>query len=518
MTKKTLIFLILLTIFSFGLRASALRINHPFWVDEFSSGRQALLLKEIVLEGQSNLLPFIEANNSLTHLLIAVSFAIAGVSETAARFPSVIFGAFLPAALFLLGKKLFSTRVAVVAAVLCACSYLEITWSTQARGYVLQQFLGVLALLSYYQWKEKFQTKWLLSLSILTLLGFFTHVLFAFVVIAIAIDFVITKPRELRRLLSRRSTHILGLVFVVVGAVLAYRLGIIQLLTNGVTFGFFALHNNLWYYHALLWREQTLLTLLLFVGVLWQLRHFRSTPWAILILLALQVVFVTFFFGHYMTKYLVPVIQYFFLFAAVGASAIADGVTGNSSQAPRKTITLGVLCILVLFILVNGDNFVLKPKPYYSVNKDMRDIALVDYHQAYNIIQQKGQLAQGQTAVIETWPDRPRWYLGEDNSYFIFRWEDEGFHKQTAFSFNELNEKVVADQHNIRLISTVADLQNVMATYPRGFLWIDDSSLPADVIAYAQEHLHTELKTDHYMYDENPYSLWPATLYSWGVE
>lgn len=101
----------------------------------------------------------------------------------------------------------------------------------------------------------------------------------------------------------------------------------------------------------------------------------------------------------------------------------------------------------------------------------------------------------------------------------MFRWENEegfanGHIKKTQF-YIENGEKRISKQ--IGFVGTKDDLERVIKKHKIGFIFIDDSSLPQDVIQYAEKNLKKELYLDHYPLDENPYSIWPATLYSWGL-
>jgi hypothetical protein len=102
----------------------------------------------------------------------------------------------------------------------------------------------------------------------------------------------------------------------------------------------------------------------------------------------------------------------------------------------------------------------------------------------------------------------------------MFRWENEegfanGHIKKTKF-YIENDMKRISPR--IGFVGTVQDLEKIIAKNSVGFLFIDDASLPQDVIHYAEKNLKKELYLDHYPLDDNPYSIWPATLYSWGVQ
>ena len=135
----------------------------------------------------------------------------------------------------------------------------------------------------------------------------------------------------------------------------------------------------------------------------------------------------------------------------------------------------------------------------------------------------KGEIKKGRTAVIDTWPDRVRWYLGNNfKNLYYFKWQNEpgivsGHVKITEFFSNQDGEKFTKGKESVKYIGELSDLLKTMKKYTKGFIFIDDSSLQRDVIDYAEKNLKKELYLDHYPLDDNPYSIWPATLYSWGI-
>jgi hypothetical protein len=183
-----------------------------------------------------------------------------------------------------------------------------------------------------------------------------------------------------------------------------------------------------------------------------------------------------------------------------------------------------VALIITFAIIAQGNLFVIKPKRFYSVNHSFREIALIDYDQVYRIIQEKSSTKASETAVIDTWWDRARWYLGAQyKPLYAFRWDHEsgrinGLSKSTPYTTNANGEKVIYKSDNVKLVSNLPDLLRVMKKYPQGFIFIDDTSMSKEVITFAQQNFYHELHLDHYIYDDNPSSIWPAELYSWGFK
>lgn len=513
MSKSRLISLFLFLIFFISIlfRLVAVLDNKPFWIDEFSSGVQAEIILEKIFNNKAADMD-IEPNNILTHIIIGFTFLIFGATETSARLPFALIGSVLPIFVFFIAKKLYSKTAGFVAATLIAFSYFEITWSTQARGYILQQLISSLAILIYLNLKER-PTIFRFILLIFTLiLGFFTHFFTAFLIISIFIDFLLFKKSEFNKFFKKKQYQLFLILFLVFFSSLIYKLNIFSYLINGIKYGFISIYNNTWYYHSLLWREYSFIVLLALIGVLITIKNNKT--WIMIFFGLIHLFFINFLFGHYMSKYLFPVFHIIIIFASIGLAFIGNAIK-NKVNIKTELFTL----ILLIFILLNGDKFVLKPKKYYSVNHDMRDIALIDYHLVYNKILEKSSGNYENTAIVDTWADRSRWYLKKQfNKLYLFRWESAGFHKQTSFLVNSSGEKEITDVKGFKLISNISDLQKAMEKYQYGFIWIDDASLPKDVIDYVKQNFKEELYLDHYPLDDNPYSIWPGSLYSWGYD
>lgn len=484
----------------------------PFWVDEFSTASQAL---EYLAHGWEvfNFGGFIEHHNVTTYSLVALAFSFFGVSEWSARLPSMVIGSLIPVAVYLVGKHLYSKRIGFAAGILTVFSYLEITWSRQARGYVLQQLLALVFLGIVYRFSRSSDSRSRIKLFVLgvitALLGMLTHSFFIFPIIA-GVIFLLLFSRNLFRDIFRNPKAIVALTGSV-GVLLVFT-PFLERIRSSLMSGIFGITNNLAYYHAYLWREHGIITFLAILGFLFGFHKYRRAT----VLLALHVVvtisFVTFFVGTTDTRYLLLFFPWVFFLTG---SAMLDALTSLfSTLAPVRNI---ILSGMIAFLILNGDTFVTKPKPYYSVNHDFREIALIDYDQIYQRIREKGSLAEGQTAVIDTWPDRLSWYLGKGFEHgFVFRWLDAGPMRRTSVFSDGVYDREVSS--GFRFIGDLEAFREAQAEYPRGFVFIDDSTLPRDVVDYVEQNLKRELYLDRYFLDDNPYSLWPASLYSWGFE
>lgn len=529
MMKKRLSLLIAIGFFGLALyyRGFFAPPSQPFWVDEFSTAFQANLVRQYTWQLYQQSEYYVEYHNLIPHILVALSFQAWGESTWAARFPFIILGSLVPAVLWWYGAhSLRSPRLGAVAALLTSFHYWQITWSQQARGYALQQLLVVLLLIVYTGLQRGRGRNWwgLVALGVIITFGVLTHFTFSIWLAAL----ILHAGWQYRHSIPtwwRRQPWLLVAGGLLVGCLLWFMAApswrYFQYLLAG------NLVNNLGYYHSFFWREQTLVTSLAIIGFAYGLHRYRQLFSYLLLVVTGYLVFFGVVFEPRVTRYFLPILPVFLIAMALAIREVSDHLT--SLWLPTKSgqrhwlqaaALVGVPLLVTLIIIANGDLFSLRPRSYYSLNRDFREIANINYDQVYQLITAKGQLDQERTAVIDTWADRTAWYLGRSYPHtYVFRWPD-GLEllKQTNYITTADGQKMIWRRPGVGFISSRADLEQVMARYPRGFLWIDDSSLPAEVLAYARQNLKTELTLERNPLDENPYSVWPGTLYSWGIE
>lgn len=527
-----IVFLCALVAIGFFFRFKGIAANHPFWIDEFSSADQSRFLLAHGLSSFNNPLKYFEHHNITTYFLIGSSFKIFGLTESAARIPSVFIGSLIPLIVFFLSRYIFGLTTAIGASLFTTFSYFQIAWSRQARGYVLLQAIILLTLFLYYKLTdEKKRALPLVSAFILlVILGLLTHTFFLVLILSLTINHLLFKRKSVQLLLKSRLFYAVSLL----ALALLYSSNSLNAIVGNIYYVLSNPVNNLWYYHSFLWREYGLITFLGLIGLFLGFTQNSKKLAPIIIYVVLQLFFISFVWTHYISKYVLPIFPFFLmgmsylLYEIVILFSNSKFISKYIQRLKNNKKDLFILTsyvLLILFILTNGHKFVIKPKSYYSVNHDFREIALLDYPQIYGLIKQKGRLEEGKTAVIDTWPGRVYWYIDVDyQPLYIFRWKNEKISvigqkiQRTPFFISKEGNKIVPRNNNLRLLEDVADLKKVMKKHPRGFLYIDDESLPADVREYAKKNLKKELYLDRYPLEDNPYAVWPATLYSWGIK
>lgn len=487
-----------------GILLRSKAISTPFWVDEFSTASQAKQLVKFGLSAFSRSDIGMEPNNILPHIVVAVSFTLFGFSVAAARTPFIIAGLFLPVLVFLVARKNFSFRVAIGAGLMLATSYWQLAWSSQARGYVFQEVIALLLLLVYSWQTKKTLFKYVL-LAILGILGIATHISLILFIAA----FVLTE-------LYRNKSIFIAVIqkykrqLILCAIIFAISLLTIFFVTS------FKLQNNVWYYHAFLWKEQTIISMFAFIGLFSTFFEKREKTLTFFFTISSILYFSFFFFVFppYSTRYILPIYPLLIIFAAKGI----EFITISLSKRHRTLL----FSFFIFFIFLNGNEFTFKPKPFYSPNHFMREIPLVDYDEVYKIIKSE-LLNDPSAAVIDTWPDRALWYLPEyAQNLYIFRWSEfsgtsNGISMETEFAYDIEGKKILPRSGTPQLgfVSDLKDLTDVMNNHKTGVIWIDDTSLPAEVLTFVYENFSTLLHTEHLAADDNPYSIWPGTLYKW---
>ena len=167
-----MVLLAVLVVWGFALRVYDLSY-HSYWMDESYS---VLSTKNIDRYGMPM---FDSGTRYLRHLpysLVLFVFGQAGYDEGIMRFPSVIFGTLLIAAVFFYSRRVFKEDyMALVPACLVCFSELLIAWSRQARHYSLLVLLFFTSLYFLQVFVDKPGKRNLLYLTLFTVLAIMTH-------------------------------------------------------------------------------------------------------------------------------------------------------------------------------------------------------------------------------------------------------------------------------------------------------------------------------------------------------
>jgi 4-amino-4-deoxy-L-arabinose transferase-like glycosyltransferase len=135
-----------LTLLAFALRvyrlgAQSLWFDEAFSVDYARRGLDAWLAGQTTVQG----ITVVELHPPLYFALLNVWMLLAGAGEFAVRFGSAACGVLLVPLAFVVGRRLFSVRTGLLAALLTALSPFLIYYSQEARPYIQPAFFALLA-------------------------------------------------------------------------------------------------------------------------------------------------------------------------------------------------------------------------------------------------------------------------------------------------------------------------------------------------------------------------------------
>ncbi len=220
-SSKQLALITLVILVAFGLRlAYAVRTN-PF-VDEFTSvWAGKLILQQGVPVTPAGIL----YNRGLVFsYLEALSLAAFGVSKLATRMPSILAGMISVALMYLVGKRLFSVGVGLLASFLLSFSADAITWGGRARMYALLQTVALLAVYFLYLGGRDSRGRYLFAFAGCFSLAAFVHI--EAIVLYPAAVLVLVVFRKLRWFLSKEALLVNGVCWLgILSAYVVQKLG-----------------------------------------------------------------------------------------------------------------------------------------------------------------------------------------------------------------------------------------------------------------------------------------------------
>ncbi|MCL5091046.1 MAG: glycosyltransferase family 39 protein [Patescibacteria group bacterium] len=501
--KASLIFLLFLAFF---YRIYGLTGNYSFWTDEASTARFGRAVSESGL-------PLIKLNNfSLkvylaTHYLTGFSFKVLGQNELAARLPEVIFGTLVVLLVFIMGKKLFQPEVGLAAAALTAFSYAQIAWSRQARGYTIFEFFFLLTLLGLYLYLEFQRGRFLILFFGSLFFSILTHTL-GLTLLPIAMLSLLMKPN------TRKIAIKLTIFLVILGIVLAVFLQnalvphlrtILPRLLHGGNF--------ISYYHSLFWRQYPIFVFLSLLAIfnLWKQKK-NDVLTLFLSSLVIYLFSASFLLHVPFEKYVLVLFPLLFLLTSESifgiAGNLAEGFKKNKIVFFNLLFKKEVLFFLLIgFIIGSGNKFSLKPRQFYSLNFDMREIPEINYKGIYEMVAQKAKGKDwSKIAVVDIDEDIPSYYLGEGKISFIPR--------------NDMVDLKVSQSTGAVFLHSLVDFEEVYKKYPLGFLILVEHNFRFYQIPtndFARKNLFLEKKEEYASFSPD-WNRWPVEVYSWGFD
>jgi mannosyltransferase len=166
-----------LLLLGFGIRLYNLTF-HSLWLDEAVSVYLASFpLSEVIRQGMT----LQEPNPPLYHLSLAVWMRVFGSGEAAIRLFSAFLGTLYLPSIYLLGRRLFSSRLSLVATLLAAVNPFLVWYSQEARMYALVATLSVWSVYCFVRALDTPRWSWWLAYVVLTVSSLYTHLYAVFV-------------------------------------------------------------------------------------------------------------------------------------------------------------------------------------------------------------------------------------------------------------------------------------------------------------------------------------------------
>ncbi len=494
------IVLVFLLLIGFLYRINGLAGNYSFWVDEASTARFARGIIETGIP-KISLTGYQENSYFVTHYLTALSFVFFGQNEFAARFPEVIFGTFLILVIYYVGKKIFNNYVGLAASLLATFSYIQIAWSRQARGYVILELFFLLSLYCLYLFTKSKKLFHLIFFGMFSLLSIWTHTL-GLMIIPIAFFYLLIKG-DLNKIFLNKLFLFGFLIFIVFVLYLTnFRIALDWVFAEKLK-EVLKGRNFLFYYHSLFWRQYGLISFLALLGLidLW-LSKKRTELLFFLLSLGIYLFLASFFLLVPFEKYVLPLFPLLFLISSYALFRIA------SLLSKRKVKPILIFFFLLAFILLNGNKFSLKPRLFYTLNYDMREIPEIDHQGIYKIVEDKIENKERkEIAIIEIDQDIPAWYLGEGNVDFVPR-------------INVAKDIIKNKNTGATFIHDFEEFEEVYQNFEFGFIVLIEHNFrfyPQGLVDFAKKNLFLE-KREEYTWFSPDWNKWPVELYSWGFE
>lgn len=211
------VWLVLITLFGAALRLYKLGA-WSFWIDEIYTVNHALAhfsTPQLILDHippSRNWIP-------VSVMLGAQVFNLWGLNEFNARLVAALFGIITIPALYFPIRKIFNTRVALIAVLLLAVSPWHVEWSQNARGYTSLVLFAWLAVFAFYFGLEKDRASYFVWFYIFLYLSASERLIAVFIVPALMLYLLAVKflPIEKPAGLRARNMYILLAPFLLFG-------------------------------------------------------------------------------------------------------------------------------------------------------------------------------------------------------------------------------------------------------------------------------------------------------------
>lgn len=428
------------------------------------------------------------------YYLTAFMFALGGISEFAARVPSVIAGTLLIVVVYAVAKKITNTTTAYVASFLTAFSQIQLAWSTQFRPYIwLELCVVVVAYCAYkYISAQKMIDRYIVYAVLVSLVASLFHgtglVNFVLISLVFIYKIIARKKYQYLLLLLPLSIFVTGIIY--------FSLSPINRTADAV----FHVHTDLLHYRVFLRANYWWLLSGAVVGgtILW----IRSKERALILCGFPLVIFLAaiFKFNAQYVRYSLPAFPFLYILFGYGLVIVAE-TAGIVTK--HMYVKYGTLLLLVVFFLwqpIRTNKILLAPRYYYTINGDMRENPIVDYKRAFERIK-KLRADRTSFVVMDAWNDRVPWFLPEQPYIFLI----------------EHRPATVDPVFGEPMIATIKEFVAAQQQYQAGIVVVEnwESQTAYNVQQYIRNHLQHEFDVENLPHNEA--DKWSISIYSWGI-
>lgn len=422
------------------------------------------------------------------YLVTALSFKLFGVSEFSGRLPSVICGLILIIAAYRIVNKLLRNDVAMLTILLLSFSQIQLAWSTQLRPYIwLELFclLNIFTLYDYLKESEIFNRKLFYSL----IIGLAASLFHGTGIINIGITLIVFVYKIFREKKYKYLFLSAILLLIIFGLIFLSFAGNTNAVSNIIFhFYFQPLHYRIFLSHNYWW--------LILGAILGSVLLFRKDK-ELSILLSGSVIFIflvaIFKISPFYVRYSLPAFPLMYILFSYGLITTIKMVT-------KKPLLCWLLVALIFIPLSKTGKIILLPKPYYSINADVRENPIVDYKLVFSRIK---ALIQGKEnyLVIDAWNDRVPWYLPGQKFIMV----------------NKDSQKGVDPTYGEEYVGSLDGIKQQISKYKGGVVIVEDwpSFMSEDIKEYIRKNLKFEFTVQDLPYNENDH--WGISVYSWGL-
>ncbi|MFA5770201.1 MAG: glycosyltransferase family 39 protein [Patescibacteria group bacterium] len=447
-------------------------LSYSFWADEAGISGIALQLvtgKYSILQA-FNALPY----QKLYILVVSLFFKLFGISEMAARLPSLIAFFIGIIAIFFLAKKLSNVYGGILSAFLYAFSHLNLAYATQAKPYVAIE--TILLIIVYLLTSKKINH---LLITFLCIVATLLHSIGIFLWILYGTYLILT--------VKKTNTAIIFLTFFL-GLFFAYPM-ILSLINEGALLPY----NHLYQSIKLFAYKYSFISISAFFGFVWSFKKNKTISIAILFYSAVVFLMATFRSYVFNIRYVLFLFGVLFLYFGIFWAKVGEKYKKNFQFSIFNFQFNGlsvVTFIIIAFFVITQYKVSILPRPYYNPNIDKYgDVQIANYKDFYAQLKQRFPDYK-KLFVINDTADAESWYFGRNsNAYFI------------KFTPKD----------------SLEDFKKLIAQHPQGLLIMEDweSLLPEDIKQYAKKNFKLELRVESLK--EATDDPWPLALYSWGI-